>query len=261
MNAIQLTPKPGQTPSIGYGPIFFMSPNAPMVAQNDPWQLVFFGETPNLKGIGHAMPWESDFTFDGALNAAGSMTISGVCESAGQHNVADSNGVLLRSDLSGTIGQPAVRPLMGNDVCQYAPAGPPPPPPVLNLQNLVNALLASRQTHVAVANWRIDSTTVMYTSAPDYEPAPIVVTIPFMYCLSDMKAALIASLIGGTVKGMPPTGYYSDLWVVGAVLPNVNWIFMTINGVLMKALGMALVQQFDTSGDLMTALLSAFAPA
>jgi hypothetical protein len=149
------------------------------------------------------------------------------------------------------------------------PAAPPPPAPVPGLALLVATVEASWQTHVPVANWRTDGTTVMYQSEPPYLAAPIVVTMPFMYCLSDAKAAAIAALLGGTVQKLPPTGYYSDLYGVNpatnqpdGTVPAVNWIFATINGVPMKALGMALVQAFDArQAGLQAAILATFQTA
>lgn len=233
--------------------VVFSCPHFPFQA-GDPYFLSITAppasEAPNgLHEVGTAIPLGSAYpTYYGDIAAGQTVEIFGTCAADGGQ-VALAIGVL-------PPGGPFPVNTLGYHLTQYGPAPPPAPAPVLGLPNLIAAVEASWQSHIAVADWRTDGATVMYQSAPPYLPAPIVATIPFMYCLSDAKAAAIAGLLGGAVEKLPPTGYYSDLYAVGGI-PGVNWIFATINGAPMKALGMALVQAFDNTADVLLARVTA----
>lgn len=265
MNTVQLVPKPGQTSSIGNGPVYFTSPNAPVVGQGDQWSIFAPGQTPNRAEIGHNMPWEVGLTYDGAVDPQGILTISGQCAMTGPHNITDGFGVVLAV---GVLPGGGIQ-LAGYYACQFQPAPPPAPAPVPGLALLLAAVQASWQSRIPVASSYTDFAAIPYTAAPPYLPAPIAATVPVLYALSNAKAAAVAALLGGTVAQAPAAGYFFDPWAVDPATntvdgwqPAVNWIHATINGVAMKALGMALVAAFNSNaGNLEANVLATFTAA
>ena len=269
MPLITLTPVTGENNPLGSGPIQFYSPNAPLLAIGDPWFLIGSGLIPNVVEVGYEVPTNTSGnatpTYFGNVSAEGNIEIAGTATVAGDISV---QGVFLATGIL-PPGGPVPINMFGYHYVTMVQAAPPPPPTPPGLANLVAAVQASWTSHVPVASTFTDGVLTPYMSNPPYWAGPQQVNVPTTYGLSNAKASLVASLLGGSVVQAPATGFYNDPDAVDPATgtidgwqPSVNWIYATINGVASKALGMNLVQAFNTTmqGNLQAAIEAAFTP-
>lgn len=288
MGSIQIVPKTGQQSSIGTGPVYFMSPNAPVVANGDSWTLLATGQQPSRLEVGYAMPWDTELTYVGSTDANGNLILQGTCTAAGLHNITDGNGIVLAAGVlptvpGGPIPQPGEPSIFGYYPCQFTLLAAPAPPTNPGVLNTAQAVVASWTSGVPVVSYK-DLVPVQYVVQLPYG-GTMLAQVYIFDCLSDSASAKLATLLGGTVsKAAPPPPYPSlgiltSQGVVGSfpivsATPVVNYITASIpvNGVptamianaglLMMAISCAQTTAQDPKNlaVLQAAIVSAFQP-
>ena len=271
MPTLQVVPRPGQTPNIGYGSVFVDGPNLPAIQPGDAIKIYLFGQLPQQQEIGHMLPGESAFTYDGlmiggALPAPITLTAKVPGSLANSPGLMVTNGVVPQDGNVAHGGQPGfLNPFNSIIPCQYGPPGPPPSSLPPGIDATVAAVQASWETHVPVSDVRTDlDYSITYLSIPPWSPVPIVAFVPATECLKTPAAIKVAGLFGGTVE-QHPSVTWSDPFVfpAGSPQPSVNWIVVPNlkgDGVKMRAMGSALVQAFDTrqTGQMKANILATF---